>query len=323
MRTLLLLASTTLLAAIAPAQDLRRGLVEADFVAVARQVGKTEHDENVHLCRVQVLHLVRGPADTKAVTVLDWPKLALHQRPALRQSRLYCLQDASAQATRLGLPADGGPYYKMIGWSGTNPLIGADAGNDPIVQFAQLLARSEAGAAPVDTAAELCTMALHGAPSVRTEATRHLTDRPNLRSKLTAVQWSQVLARASGEIDDVPHKIALAELCAEQGLPGLLDALAIGLGQVQDPEYARAVGRIGTLLHGEEATGKLEQRLRVAGQEADRSALLLAIGATNTTSALEALLRLDGAGGGKDAAVAAALREHRSPRAREAVARRK
>ncbi len=322
MAPLRILATAFLSAFLLPAQDLRRGLVDADFVAVARAIGKKEHDADLVLHRLQVIHRIRGD-EAKTVTVLDWPNLALHSRPMIRQSRLYCLQDASAQATRLGLPTAEGPYFKMVGWSGSNPLVGENVEADPNVQFAALLARSEAGAPPTETALELCSIALLGAPGLRTEAARFLAERPTLRAKITELQWSRILTRTSGEIDDVAHKIALAELCAEQGLPGLLDSLAVSLGQVQDAEYARTVGRIGTLLHGEDATTRLEERLRLAGQEKDRAAILLAIGATNTSSALEALLRIDSASGGKDAAVEAALREHRSPRAKEAVARRK
>ncbi|MBX3464709.1 MAG: hypothetical protein KF830_16185 [Planctomycetes bacterium] len=308
------------LCAAAAAQDLRRGLVDADAVVVARGVARTEH-EGVVLHRLQVLRAVRGAAGQTALTVLDWPQLGLHQRPTPRQSRLYCLQDASEQAARLELPASEGPFYKMVGWAGSNPLVGADLDADPAVRFAALLAASDAGAPPAETAAALCTTALQGAPELRTEAARFLAERPDLQRRLTGVQWSQLVARASGEVDDVPHKIALAELCAEQRLDGLLEALAVSLGQVQDPDYARAVGRIGKLLHGEGATARLEQRLRSAGQAQDRAALLLAIGATNTDSALDALLRMHEAG--QDPAVEAALREHRSPRAKEAVGRRR
>ncbi|HEX5050153.1 MAG TPA: hypothetical protein VFZ65_00145 [Planctomycetota bacterium] len=321
MRVLPLLCSSLCLLALARAQDLRRGLVDANAVVVGRQVGKTAHDEDVVLHRVQVLLDVRGAAGNQAVTVLDWPRLSLHQRPTPRQSRLYCLQDATSIATRLGLPSANGPYYKMVGWPGSNPLVGADLATDPYVRLARLLAASEDGASPTDTAAALCAFAVQGEPVVRTEAACFLTERPDLRARLSAVQWSQLVTRASGEIDDVPHKIALAELCAEQRLDGLLDALAVSLGQVKDAEYARAVGRIGRMLDGEGATAKLEERLRLMGRPEDRAALLLAIGATNTDSALQTLLRLNGAG--KDPAVEAALREHHSPLAREAVARRK
>ncbi len=321
MRTVLTLLSSFCLVTAATAQDLRRGLVDADAVVVARGVMRTEHSDELVLHRLQVVRNVRGAGEHATVTVLEFPQLALHQRPTPRQSRLYCLQDASEQAARLELPASEGPFYKMVGWAGSNPLIGADIDADPTFRFAALLAAGEAGAAPTDTAAALCNMALQGATSVRTEAARFLTERGDLRSKLTGVQWSQLVSRATGEIDDVPHKIALAELCAEQRLDGLVDALALSLGPVQDPEYARCVGRIGKLLLGEGATDRLEQRLQMAGQPQDRAALLLAIGATNTQSALDALLRMDSAG--KDPAVEAALREHRSPQAKEAVARRR
>lgn len=308
-------------ASLAAAQDLRRGLVDADAVVVARQVAKTPFSEDVVMHKLQIVHRVRGADEQTAVTVLDWPKLALHNRPTPRQSRLYCLQDASEQAARLGLPATEGPFFKMVGWAGSNPLIGAEIEKDPTVLFAALLARSEAGAATAETASELCTTALTGAPILRTEAARHLSERPVLRAQLNNVQWSQLLARAGGEIDDVPHKIALAELCAEQHIDGLLDALVVSLGPVQDAEYARTVGRIGKLLHGEAATEKFEQRLKMMRQPEDRAALLLAMGASNTESALEALLRFHALGA--DPAVDAALREHKSPRAKEAVAKKR
>ena len=321
MRTLTILCSLSFLLA-APAQELRHGLVRADVVVVGRQVGKTAHDDQVTLHRVQVLHDVRGADGNTAVTVLDWPNLSLHQRPMPRQSRLYCLQDASAAATRLGLASANGPYYRMVGWAGTSPLIGSDFAADPVVSLAQLLARSDAGARPVDTAAELCRLATTGDAAVRTEAASLLAERPDLRAQLTSMQWSQLLARAGGEVDDVAHKIALAELCGEQRLDGLLETLAVSLGQVQDPEYARAVGRIGKMLDGEAATRILQQRLQQLREPKDRAVVLLAIGATDTESALEALLGMERSARG-DGAVEAALKEHRSRRAKEAVAKRK
>ncbi len=315
MRTFSFVATALAATAFLPGQNLRQGLVDAHAVVVARQLGKTPHDDDLVLHRLQVLHDVRGAAGNATVTVLDWPKLALHQRPTPRQSRLYCLQDASATATRLGLPAANGPYFKMVGWAGANPLVGAEIGNDAHVRFAALLAAAEAGAAPADTAGSLCALALGQESALRVEATKFLTERPDLRSKLGELQWSQLLSRASGEMEDVPHKIALAELCAEQKLDGTFEALVVGLGPVADPEYARAVGRIGRMLHGEDAANRLGTRLHQAGDPKDRAALLLALGATNTTTALDALLRMDK----KDAAVAAALREHRSPKAQEAA----
>ncbi|MBL8752339.1 MAG: hypothetical protein JNK15_03480 [Planctomycetes bacterium] len=319
MRTPFLFVSVFVTAALLPAQNLRQGLVEADAVVVARQVGKTPHDDDLTLHRLQVVHTVRGAAGATAITVLDWPKLALHQRPTPRQSRLYCLQDASATATRLGLPVANGPYFKMVGWAGANPLVGAEPAADPAVRFATVLAAAEAGASPTDTATTLCAPALGQDPVLRLEATRYLTERPDLRSKLGGLQWSQLLARATGEIDDVAHKTALAELCGEQRLEGVFDTLLVALGPVDDAEFARTVGRIGRALHGEDATERITTRLSRAANQKDKKALLLALGATSTASALDALLRMDK----KDAAVEAALREHRSPAAREAVGTKK
>ena len=318
MRHTILLASLAFVA-IVPAQELRRGLVDADAIVVARQLGKTPHDEDVVLHRLQILLDVRGGGGNATLTVLDWPKLSLHNRPMPRQSRLYCLQDATAAATRLGLPAQNGPYFRLVGWPGSNPLVGADLATDAGVRFAQLLAANVQGAAPIDTATALHTTALQGDATVRTEAARYLAERPDLRAKLGGLQWSQLVARAAGEIDDVPFKIALAELCAEQRLDGVFDALLVGLNQVDNAEYARIVGRIGKTLHGEDAVARIEERLRQAGQAKARATLLLALGATNTKGALDALLRMDS----KDAAVEAALREHRSPRAKEAVGSKK
>lgn len=311
-------AALALAASSAPlhAQDLRRGLVAADAVVVGRQVAKVAHDEDVTLHTVQVVLDVRGAAGATAVTVLDWPKLALHQRPTPRQSRLYCLQDASGNASRLGLPADKGPYYKMVGFAGSSPLVGADLEQDAIVRFARLLAASEAGAPPADTARGLFATALARDASVRTEATKLLTERPDLRQRLDGVQWSQLIGRAVGEADDLPYKSALAELCAEQRLEGVFDALVVGLAETRDDDYARTVGRIGRALHGEDAAAKLIARMQQTAQAERRAPLVVALGATNTAAALDALLRMDR----KDPAVVTALKAHRDPKAQEAVA---
>jgi len=292
----------------AAAQDLRHGLVAADAVVVGRQVAKTPHDEDVTLHVVQVVLDVRGARGASAVTVLDWPKLALHQRPTPRQSRLYCLQDASANAARLGLPADKGPYFKMVGFAGSNPLVGADLAADPVVRFARLLAAGEAGAGPNETARGLFAIAVEGDPAVRAEAARLLIERPDLRQKLDGLHWSRLIGRAVGETDDIAYKSALAEQCAEQRRDGVFDALRVG--------YAAVVGRIGKGLHGEDAATKLLARLQQTAQAERRAPLLLALGATNTAGALDALMRMDR----KDPAVVAALKAHRDPKAQEAVA---
>lgn len=319
MRTLPLLFSTLGVAALANAQDLRRGLIDADVVIVGRQVGKKPFGDDLAMHRVQVLDDIRGADGNAAVTVLDWPKLSLHNRPTPRQSRLFCLQDASAIAERLGLPSNNGPYYKLLGWAGSHPLVGKDLDKDPTVQFARVLAAGEAGASSTDTANALAAIAIEPDGEMRTQAVRLLSERGDLRGRLSSIHWNQLIARATGEVDDIDYKIALAELCCEQRLEGLLDALAISLGQVTDVEFARCVGRVGKVLHGEQATEKLNSRLRLAGQDEDRRMLLLAIGATNTESGLQTLLSMNT----KDAAVRGALQEHRSPRAKQALEEKK
>lgn len=306
-------------AALAPAQELRKALLQADLVAVGRQVGRDAHGDDLVLHRVQIVDAVRGAEGATAVTVLDWPALSLHNRPTPRQSRLYCLQDAATTATRLGLPAERGPYYRMSGQPGSNPLVGADRAADPSVRLARVLAAAEDGARPAVTATALVGLALQALAGVGTEAAKLLAERPDLRAQLSAPQWSQLTAAASGEAV-VAHKIALCELCAEQRVPGLIDAMAVGLASVQDAEYAHAVGRLAAYLHGEDATAMLRERLLRTPNAAERTALLLAIGATRTDSALTALLDLRRTTG-SDAAVDAALLAHRSRQARDAVAR--
>jgi hypothetical protein len=311
---------TVLLAAMTPAfaQDLRRGIVDADLVAVARQTGVENANPDLELHRLQIVAGVRGvPAGVTAVTVLDWPKNSQHNRPS-PQTRLYCLQDGTAAARRAGLPEAGGPYFRMVGWAGSNPAVGADVEADPAVQFARLLAAAENGADANKTAQSLADLAVRGAPGLRTEAARLLAERPDLRSRLTAVHWSSLLTAVSGEVDDVGHKIALAELCGEQRLPGLADALVVGAVGVHQPDWLRAAGRLLANLRGEDATPRLVARLQLARAPADRAALLFVLGATRTDSALDALLEMRHAVGA-DQALDAALAEHKSRRAREAL----
>jgi len=318
MRPLFFVCSALALAAASTGQQLRRGLVSADAVLVGRQVGRTPHGDAVTLHRVQVLEGVRGLDGQRAVTVIDWPKLSLHNRPTPRQTRLFCLQDASAVARRLGLPSSEAPFFKLVSWPGSHPLVGGDRDQDPTVRLARLLAAAERGAPPGVTASALAQLASDGDAKVRAEAARYLTERSDLRGTLTGVHWSRLTARAAGEVEDVDYKIALATLCAEQRLSGIVDALAVSLGPVTDPRYARCLGRISQVLHGEQATDVLSRRLRNLGKSEDRRMVLLAIGATKTQSALDALQKLDP----DDGAVAAALREHRSERASAAARRR-
>jgi hypothetical protein len=311
--------SILLLGGAAAAQDLHNGLTMADAVVVGRQVGKRPFNDELVLHKVQVLRSIRG-TDAQSITVLDWPNLGLHSRPAPRQSLLYCLCDCSKVAERLGLPASEGPYFKLQGGPGTLPIVGADIDRDPAVKLALVLALAERGRDPAATATDLEAIALSGDPSVRSEATALLIARPDLRLKLSPIDWSQLVQKATGETEDMRYKIALAELCAEQRIPGLVDGLVVSLGPVKDPEFARSVGRIATLLQGEQGAAVITGRLTMMRDPETRAALLLALGASNTDAALQTLLQLRSAGA--DPAIDAALREHRSPRAQEAAGKR-
>lgn len=318
----LLLAAVVVATTLRPvaAQDLRRALVDADLVAVARQIGKQAANDDVDLHRLQIVSLVRGGnADLRTVAVIDWPKLSLHNRPQPRQSRLYCLHDATREAQRLGLPAADGPYYRMSGRHGSNPLVGAEDETVPVLAFARALAAAEAGAPPAGSAASLLAMALGTDPVVRLEATRHFSEQPLLRTHVSPLQWNQVLSHASAESEDIAYKIALAELCAEQRVDGTVEALVVGLAAVRDRDYVRTVGRLCAHLRGDDAAAPLLARLQTTADAETRARLLLAIGATQTGPALDALLRLKG--DRADAAVDAALREHGSARAQEAALR--
>ncbi len=310
----------TLLSAAASAQDLRHALGAADAVLAGRQVGKRAFSDDVDLHRVQVVRPIRGVRDgATAVVVIDWPKVSLHNRPQPRQSRLYCLQSATTEAARLGLPEAEGPYFRMVGHAGSNPLVQVDSTADGVLRFCELHRRIDAGEDPRDTAVALFDMALGDDAEMRLEAAMLLAEQPIVRSRVPELRWSEALSRAAAETNDIRLKIALAELCAEQRLPGLVDALVVGLDTLQQPDYARAVGRVCRRILGEDAARPLLVRLQTNANSASRSAQILALGATRTEAALDALLQLKQQDS-KDAAVDAGLREHGSRRAREAAA---
>ena len=321
--TLSFVTVATLVASTATAQDLRKGLADADLVVVGRDVGNTKVADGVVSHRIQIIEGIRGRnSNKKAVTVLDWTKVSLHNRPTLRQSRLYCLVDASRAAQQLELSEEQGPYYKMVGWPGSNPLIGRNLEDDATVRFARTLAAAEAGASPAVTAASVARAALSENRKIRIEAARLLSESPILRARLSATDWSHLMTRTAGETEDVSYKIVLAELCVEQRLNGVADALLVGINSVKSPEYARAVGRLIAHLRGEDAAEPILRRLQTHNDPAERPALLLALGATRTAVALDALLQIKRSTT-DDAAVDAALRAHRSRKAREAVSRKK
>ena len=323
LQSLLFVAVAVTIDTAGSAQDLRKALADADLVVVGRQVGQSPVADGVVRHRIQIIEGIRGrDRENEKLEVLDWTGLSLHNRPVARQSRLYCLVEARTAAEQLGLPAADGPFYKMVGWAGSNPLIGRDLDQDATVLFARVLAAAEAGVAPAVTATALASAALSDDVVIRIEATRLLSERPSLRTRLAATEWSSLMTRTAGETDDVAYKIALAELCAEQRMGGLVDALIIGLGSVQDPNYAQAVGRLAAHLRGDKAALPILRRMQTHNEPSERAALLLALGATRTAAALDALLRIKRTTT-DDEAVDAALRVHRSRRALRAVSGKK
>jgi hypothetical protein len=308
------------LAAGLPGQQLRNGIADADLVAVARQAGRKSIEDGVVAHRMQIVEGLRGRhADRPFVTLLEWTKESHHNRPTPRQQRLYCMVDASRQAGQLGLAAADGPYYKLVGHPGSSPSITGDREQNAVLRFARALCASFAGEPASRTAQAAMEAALDSDATLRLEGTRLLAERPLLRAQVTGPQWSNLVSRLTGETEDIPYKTALAELCAEQGIVGLADALVISLDSVHDAGYARTVGRLCGHLQGDAACTALLRRARDFSRgDEHRRALLVAVGATQTTMALEALLELQ-RGRPEDQAVEAGLREMKSERAKAAV----
>jgi hypothetical protein len=306
----ILALTAVVLAGNATGQQLRRAVASADVVAVAQHVGVRVHGKDALIHKLRVLEVLAGEPGEE-VAVVEWRALALHQRPQPGERRLYCLH--RLDAARADLPAGGAPYYKMSGHPGSNPAV---ADNDsPALQLARAVLGAARGANPRDTAARLVQLALRGpAGTVRTEAVELLAEREALRDGVDPLQTSDLVARAIGESEDVPFKIALAELAGALRVPQLVDSLCLAIDSVADESFARAVGRIARHLHGEGAHDALWPHIERARNEPRRAALLIAVGATSTEAALEALLRLRERDG-PSAPVDAALRLHGSPRA--------
>lgn len=311
------LLAALLLAAPVAAQELRLAIDDADLVVVGQQLTRKHHDDNVDLHRVQVVTALRGGAANTSVTVIDWPKVALHNRPTPRQQRLYCLHDASRDAQRIGLPANEGPYYKMSGRPGSNPAVAGEIEQDATVRFVRAMDAVEQGRDAAETTAAMVAIALGDDDATRVEASLLLAERPLLAARVPPVQWSAFLARTSAEATDLDYKIALAELCATQRLPGLVDALVVGLDTTTAPQYARAVGRLCTAMLGEEASKPILDRLKTHAEPEARKALMTALGATQSKEALDALLQWKQLKA-DDEAVEAGLREHKSRAAKQA-----
>jgi len=312
---LLLVAATSL-----RAQELRYAALDADFVAVARQVGVKEEGEHLELHTLQIVRAVRGGPATapQTVVVLDYVDVRLHFRPTPRQSLLYCLHDATKAASTYGLDAAKGPYFTMSQRAGSNPLVGKDLDADPTLKFCNLLLKAESGEQPAQVAEALVETALSEHPATRIEAARLLAERPLTAARVPELRWGDVMARTSAETDDADYRIAMFQLCATRRMPGLVEAMLVSLDKTQTPQFARAVGRLCASMLGEGAATPIVERLSINAEPGVRKALLLALGATRTPQALDALTRMK-QNNSSDPAIDAALREHSGKAAQDAV----
>lgn len=307
----------------ATAQELRYAALDADFVAVARQIGAKPEGDHLELHTLQIVRAVRGGPATapSTVTVIDYTDVRLHCRPTPRQSRLYCLHDGTKAAELMGLAADKGPYFTMNQRAGSNPLVGADLDQDPTMRFCRLLMQAESGERPGEVAQGLVETAMSAHAPTRIEAARLLAERPLTAARVAELQWGEMLARTTAETDDVDYKLAMFELCATRRMPGLVEAMLVSLDKTRTPQFARAVGRLCLSMRGDEAVQPILARLTANAEPELRAALLLAIGATRTPQALDALTRMKQADR-NDPAIDAALREHSGAPADDASANR-
>jgi hypothetical protein len=291
--------------AASPAQELRHAAVAADRVVVGtvvsvRPIGK---DWIVH--RLKVARTLKGEA-AEFLQIVEPKQLAMHHRPTPAQQRVYCLHDVPPTADLAPL-AGNGPLTKVTGHADAAPLVKTSADDEPALVLVRLVLESEAGKSAKTIAPQVVALVALDDAAVRAEAVRMLTERSVLRDALTRMQWSDLVARAVGESQDVPLKIALAELCAEHRIDRLVESLCVSFDTVHDPRWSNAVGRIAKFLHGENAIDVLRPFVERPRDPKSRAALLLAIGHSDTAAAREALLRMRAIGEGKDAAVEAAL----------------
>ena len=309
----LALGASTTLVEDAASQRLRHAAAASDVVVVGTSVGVQPLGKQyvIHTIRVEAtLHGEPG----ERLSVVELKGVGTHQRPVAGERRLYCLRDVTEKYSKL--PASRAPYFQMSGHPGSNPQVVDE--NDGACELARVTIASEAGLAPKKVADRLAALALHGPKSIRDEAVQSLTERPTVHSVLDPLQMSDLVSRAVGETEDIPFKIALCELCAVRNVPGLVHSLTLALDQVDDERFARALGRIARRVHGEEAIDIFQPHLIRPSSDTTRANLLLALGATSTERALEALLRMRGLESNR-AAVDAALRIHGSPRAMDAI----
>ena len=319
MRAGVFLSAGILIATPATAQKLRRAVAAADLVVVAEVRGSVSTQAH-RIHDLRVLEVLRGPANLpgiERVGVLESKRVAAHNKPVQGTVMLVSLHAFDAAASNTELPRDRGPYFTMSGHPGSAVVLDEAVEDDPRLAFTRVLISSQNGQSSRQTAEQLYEIALEGDSRVRLEAAESLSERPALGELLTTVHLSNLLGRATAETEDIQYKIALATICAERKVEAVIPTLCLSVQHVGDEGFLRALGRFARFIHEEEAAqALLPQIQRATGTTKER--LIVALGATSTEGALEALLQMHRSGANK-IAVEAALRAHGSPRATAAI----
>ena len=311
MKALIVIAALAL-AVPGRAQKLRHGVMDAAAVVVVEPLEVAELDEHRAIHRFRIVETMKGEVG-ETVAVIEHAHVADAPSPRGEGRRLLCLVPDRRNDT----PKDGGPFWRATGYAGDAPQLDASAASVELLTLVRALVASERGVDPARTTDALIRLVLSGHGVAQREAAETLRERDALRTRIPRIELDAMLARAVAETTDVDLKITLASLCAEAGIRNAVEALCSALPQCQDERFATALGRIAAHVHGERATAVLLPFLQQA-RGTTRDALLLALGATRTESALAQLLEMR-ARTGPSPALDAALRSHGSARALEIV----
>lgn len=316
--TFLAAAAAVLFASAAPAQSLRHGVLAADLVVVATVDGVQPIGQNLILHKLTPSQTLRGEAPARLTVVQD-KRVSDGAFPVLGAPRLCCL----VATPDVELPARHGPYYRMTGFTGDHAVVPTDPATPcAALDLARVVLESETGLAPRSACVRLMNIGMRGGDPACAEAIDIIRARDAVRRTVDPIQKSALLARAIAETDDVALKCSLASLCAEIRMPDVIESLCLAIEHSDSDDFARTVGRLARFVHGEAATEVLKPYVARARAKKPRARLLLAVGATETRSALAALLQHRKLHGRSDA-VDAALRAHGAKGAIEAVGSRK
>ncbi|MBK8976238.1 MAG: hypothetical protein IPM29_09940 [Planctomycetes bacterium] len=294
------------------AQYLRQGIAHAEHVCVARHVGVQPLGNDLFVHRYRTLEVLAGtPAES--FSILEHKRVADTPTPQPGPDRLLCL----VADHRTPVPERFAPVYRTTGFAGDRPVADDSPEFRSLHRLAEVLIAATGEARLADTTTALLQIVTDGQGPARREACEALRERPALRDRLSPVARDQILQLAVAEAADLPLKMALASLAVDAGVADAVPSLCLALGTCDDPRFARCLGQLAALRHGDGATAVLMPFLRSARGPL-RARLLRTLGATRTTSALDQLLELYRTDA-DPAPVAEALREHGAPRALEAL----